>query len=136
MGSTATTSDVDAFVNAQISLTNAFKSISVKLDESEAARLQAGEELIAYKLSYATLNEQRSEESGTPFAVALVDADGAIFKREYIARGRDGGREMGILLLKRIIECVGRIDILVKIFLNTTGLRKVMIVSHSECDVG
>lgn len=119
---------LDEFVAHQVGLTSIFKSMTEALETAEAARLKAEEELALYKLSYISLNAARSEESGVPFAVVLIDGDGCIFQRESIARGRDGGREMAGLLLKRIIESVGRIDVLVKIFLNTTGLRKVMIV--------
>lgn len=124
--------NVEDFVSHQVGLTTIFKSMADALEASEAKRLQVEEDLTLFKLSYASLNAARSEESGIPFAVVLIDGDGCIFKREAIAGGRDGGRDMAGLLLKRIIAIVGnKIDILVKIFLNTTGLRKVMIVRSS-----
>ncbi|GAA5823598.1 hypothetical protein JCM3770_003519 [Rhodotorula araucariae] len=62
----------------------------------------------------------------------VLDGDGCIFNRSLVARGRDGGREAAILLIKHIddyaasLGITGQLTIVVHLYLNKAGLSRVV----------
>lgn len=68
---------------------------------------------------------------GEPLVLCVLDGDGAIFNRQYISQGRDGGREAALALHSHITnladETVGRtVTVVVQIFFNKAGLSRVL----------
>ncbi|BGP50881.1 hypothetical protein JCM10450v2_006807 [Rhodotorula kratochvilovae] len=62
----------------------------------------------------------------------VLDGDGCIFHRSLVAKGRDGGREAAILLIKHIddyastLGITGQLTIVVHLYLNKAGLSRVI----------
>lgn len=72
-----------------------------------------------------------------PIALALLDGDGCIFHRDFVSKGREGGRECAALLLKCINstadKVVGRnVSTVCHIFYNKQGLSRVLQVSSKR----
>ncbi|KAK4050683.1 hypothetical protein OIV83_003409 [Microbotryomycetes sp. JL201] len=67
------------------------------------------------------------------FAACVLDGDGAIFDRQYIARGREGGREAAHALMQHVQQIVDSTDglsnttkVICNVWFNKTGLARVL----------
>ena len=74
-------------------------------------------------------------QNNAPLVVALIDGDGTIFIEEYLARGREGGRDAAHALNERILEACGGdahrsgLRVLVNVYLNRSGMGRTLLRS-------
>ena len=80
----------------------------------------------------------RDYEGGAePLVVCLIDGDGAIFDRQFVAKGREGGREAAQALMKHVTDYLDSSHgvtstpkVMCHVWFNKTGLGRVLQVGQ------